>query len=127
MVSEQTASLLRDAVTYIDDCARPGEAIVALPDIPVIWFLADRPNVSRFDLAIPGAVDGEEIVLGMKSSAVRCVVMNPHMYPEFPPFKVLYPNVAAHLEEEYGVGRVLSPAEPHWFGMVRRGARFSPQ
>ena len=127
MVSGHTASLLREAVEYVDDCARPGEAIVALPDIPVIWFLADRPNVSRFDLAIPGAVDGDEIVLGMQSSAVRCVVMNPHMYPEFPPFKVLYPNVAAHLEEKYGVGRVLSPAEPHWFGMVRRGARFSPQ
>lgn len=127
MVSEHTASLLTEAVEYIDDCAKPGDAIVALPDIPVVWFLVDRPNVSRFDLAIPGAVDGEEIVLGMKSSTVRCVVMNPHMYPEFPPFKLLYPNVAAHLEAEFGVARVLSSSDPHWFGMVRRGSRFSPQ
>ncbi|MCH2186178.1 glycosyltransferase family 39 protein [Myxococcota bacterium] len=127
MVSEHTASLLTEAVEYIGDCAKPGDAIVALPDIPVIWFLVDRPNASRFDLAIPGAVDGKEIVLGMESNAVRCVVMNPHMYPEFPPFKVLYPDVAAHLEQQYGVARVLSSTDPHWLGMVRRGTLSGPQ
>ncbi|MDG2051975.1 MAG: glycosyltransferase family 39 protein [Myxococcota bacterium] len=127
MVSKRSASLLKGAVEYLNDCANPREAVVALPDIPVVWFLVDRPNASRFDLAIPGAVDGGEIVRGLRSKPVRCVVMNPHMYPEFPPFKVLYPDVAAHLEQQYGVARVLPGEDTHWVGLVRRGGPVSPQ
>ena len=119
-VSERDQALLVGAINFIEDCAKPGEAVVALPDIPVVWFLADRANASRFDLAIPGAVDEIEIVQGLRLTPIRCLVINPSMYPEFPPFKQLYPRLAATIEQDYRGGQVISAGNARWIGLVRR-------
>jgi len=119
-VSTRDRALYRGAVDFVDACAAPGEPILALPDIPVIWFLTDRPNPSPYDLAIPGNVDGSLIVERMHASGVRCVVMNPQMYPEFPPFKQLFPQLARALEREFRGERVIEGGGTKWVGLVRR-------
>ena len=70
--------------------------------------------------AIPGNVDGARIVAALHAAGVRCVVMNPRMYPEFPPFKQLFPGLARTLEREFRGERVIRGGETEWIGLVRR-------
>lgn len=119
-VSARDLELYRGAVAFVDACAAPGEPIVALPDIPIVWFLTDRPNPSPYDLAIPGNVDGGLIARRIHDAGVRCVVMNLRMYPEFPPFKQLFPELARTLEREFRGERVIAEDGAKWVGLVRR-------
>ncbi len=119
-VSSRDRGLLRGAVGFIETCSHPGEPILVLPDIPVLYFLADRPNPSPFDLAIPGNVDGERIAREAEAAGVRCAVFNPRMYPEFPPFEELFPGLAQHLETRFRVDREIRGGQALWLGLVRR-------
>ncbi|MDE0885961.1 MAG: glycosyltransferase family 39 protein [Myxococcota bacterium] len=119
-VSARDAELLGGAVRFIQECSEPGQPVLILPDIPVLYFLADRPNPSPFDLAIPGNVDGPLIARQADAAQVRCAVLNPRMYPEFPPFEQLFPELAAHLEREFRVVREIRGGNSVWLGMVRR-------
>jgi len=121
-VSPRDRDLYRGAVAFVHACAAPQEPILALPDIPVIWFLTDRDNPSPYDLTIPGRVDGGLIVRRMRASGVRCVVMNPRMYPEFPPFKQLFPRLARALERDFRGARMIVGGDTRWLGLVRRDA-----
>jgi hypothetical protein len=48
-------SPLRDAITFIRDRTAPGDPLFAYPVDPLVNFLADRPNPTRFDHFLPGA------------------------------------------------------------------------
>lgn len=92
----------------------------AAPDLPVLYFLADRSNPTRFDLVIPGNVSGAEIVASLEATGTRCVVYNPGMYLQFPPFAELFPEVAAHLESSFRPAVRLGSGDAAWQGLVRR-------
>ena len=119
-VSSRDRSLLRGAVGFIENCSEPGEPVLVLPDIPVVYFLANRPNPSPYDLAIPGNVDGERIAREAEAAGVRCAVLNPRMYPEFPPFEELFPGLAQHLDTRFRVGQVIRGGQANWLGLIRR-------
>jgi hypothetical protein len=119
-VSERDYALYRGAIAFVDACAAPGEPILALPDIPIVYFLTDRPNPSPYDLTIPGNVDADLIVRRIDEQSVGCVVLNPQMYPEFPPFKQLFPSLAATLERKFRGERIIEGGDTRWIGLVRR-------
>ncbi|MEE3327176.1 MAG: hypothetical protein VX252_07580, partial [Myxococcota bacterium] len=119
-VSPRSDALVTGAVTYLDRCARPGEPILVLPDIPIIYFLANRPNPSPFDLAIPGAVDGRMIIMRAEEAGVRCAVINPRIYPEFPALSEIYPRVHNYLAQGFQTVEVIKAGESQWLGMRRK-------
>ena len=119
-VSERDRDLLRGAVDFIEKCSEPGEPTLALPDIPIIYFLADRPNPSPYDLAIPGNVDGGKIVEGAETAGVRCVVLNPRMYPEFAGLEVLFPGLSRYLASHFYTSREIWGGRTLWLGLSRK-------
>ncbi|HIF95546.1 MAG TPA: hypothetical protein EYQ54_00715 [Myxococcales bacterium] len=119
-VSQPNRALIGGAVAFIQDCAEPGEPILVLPDIPILYFLTDRPNPSPFDLAIPGNVDGHLIIERSEAAGVRCAILNPRMYPEFPPFEQLFPDLARYVETRFQPVREIRGGGTHWIGLVRR-------
>jgi hypothetical protein len=122
-VSARELGLYRGAIDFVEGCAAPDEPILALPDIPIVWFLTDRPNPSPYDLAIPGNVDGGVIVRRMRAAGVRCAVLNTQTYPEFPPFKQLFPGVVRALERGFRTERVIDAGGTRWLGLVAVDAR----
>jgi hypothetical protein len=119
-VAPEQRALLRAATRFLEDCARPGEPVFAAPDLPVLYFLAARPNPTRFDLVIPGNVSAAEIVTALERTGTRCVVYNPRMYPQFRPFAELFPELAGHLESVFRRVELLPGREEGWQGLIRR-------
>ncbi len=124
-VSERMAGLLGGAVGFIDRCAAPGEDVFVAPDIPVVYFLTDRRTPQPHDLVIPGNVDGRMIAHRLEASDVRCVVFNPRMYPEFPPFATIFPDLAAYMQNRFVRVETFTGGGSEWYGLQRRagGAR----
>ena len=119
-VSERDRDLLRGSVDFIGKCSEPGEPTLALPDIPILYFLADRPNPSPFDLAIPGNVDASKIIEAAEAARVRCAVLNPRMYPEFPGLEVLFPALSRYLEDRFQPSREIRGGQTQWLGLSRK-------
>jgi hypothetical protein len=119
-VAPEQRALVRGAVRFLEGCARPGEPVFAAPDLPHLYFLAERPNPTRFDLVIPGNVSGAAIVESLERSATRCVVYNPRMYLQFAPLAEIYPEVASHLETRFARAAELRGGDALWVGLVRR-------
>jgi len=75
------ASVLDDLLADLESRTAPGEPILVLPWYPVLYFLADRPNPTRFDWLFPGYLDGEAgeraLIEEIDSSRVRVVVYSP--------------------------------------------------
>ena len=52
---------LRDAVAFVRDRTAPGEPLFAYPMDPLVNFLTDRPNPTRFDEFLPGALSARDM------------------------------------------------------------------
>ena len=52
---------LRDAVAFVRDRTAPGEPLFAYPMDPLVNFLTDRPNPTRFDEFLPGALSADDM------------------------------------------------------------------
>jgi hypothetical protein len=122
-VSERIAGLMRGSLEFVEACADPDEPILAVPDIPIVYFITDRPNPSPFDLTIPGQVDGRLIERQLVAQDVRCIVYNPQMYPEFPPMAQLFPDLFRFIQVEFEGERVIRGGDTEWAGLVRRERR----
>jgi hypothetical protein len=121
-VTAGQAELYRNAVAFVDRCAAADEAIFVAPYMPVVYFLTGRSNVSRYDLAIPGNVDGRRIVASLESAQTRCIVYNPVMYPEFAPFGRLFPKLSRYIELNYRTAEKIRGGGESWLGLVRKDA-----
>ncbi len=121
-VAESQAEIYRSAAAFIESCAPEGEPIFVAPHMPVVYFLTDRLNATRYDLTIPGDVEGDLIVAGLHTSKTRCVIYNPVMYPEFPPFEELFPEVKRYLARNYRVTHRIRGGNEIWLGMMRNRA-----
>ncbi len=119
-VSPRSHALITGSVHFLDRCAPEGAPVLALPDIPIVYFLAERPNPSPFDLAIPGAVDTQMIISRAEQAGVRCVILNPQIYPEFPPLYELYPRLHRYLAGTFQAAEIIQGGDSRWLGMVRR-------
>jgi hypothetical protein len=56
MVPVQVAEDTRGVVQYIQDNTPPGTPLLVYPAAPLLNFLSDRPNPTRFDHFLPGAL-----------------------------------------------------------------------
>jgi hypothetical protein len=125
-VSESQAAIYRSANRFIENCtarggsAQDNEPVFVAPYMPVVYFLADRSNATRYDLTIPGDVDGDLIIAGLHTSKTRCVIYNPVMYPEFPPFEELFPNVKRYLNRNFRITQQIRGGGETWLGMTRK-------
>lgn len=72
---------LDDLVADVRIRTKPGEPIVVLPWYPILYFLADRPNPTRFDWLFPGYLTSEAEVAAfideIDRSAAKVVVYSP--------------------------------------------------
>jgi hypothetical protein len=121
-VAPAVARDYRKAVAFLTACAPPGTPIFVAPDLPLLYFLADRPNPTPFELTIPGNVDGPGIVARLEATRTRCVVLKPDMYAQFAPFAELFPELVRYLDAAYERVEVLRPAPGPWYGLVRTAA-----
>ena len=112
--------IFRAATSFIERCAAPGEPIFVAPDMPLLYFATDRPNPSPFDLTIPGNVDGQLIRTRLAETRTRCIVFNPRMYLEFPPFEELFPELTEAFASEYALDTQIRGGTATWHGLVRR-------
>ena len=119
-VDARQKALLGGGTRFLAHCAKPGESVFVAPDMPLLYFLADRRNPTPFDLVIPGDVKGDVIVERLEASNTRCVVYNPKMYLQFAPFEELFPEVAQLLHESYRRAAVITWQNTEWYGLVRR-------
>jgi hypothetical protein len=124
-VSRDQRALLRGATRFLERCSRPGEPVFVAPDMPLVYFLADRRNPTPYDLVIPGAIDGALIVQRLASTGTDCIVYNPKMYLQFAAFDELFPDVAAHLASEYRQQALIEGEHSSWWGLVRQRKRGS--
>ena len=120
-VSADRAALYRSASAFIESCAAADDPIFVAPDIPLLYFISDRRNPTPYDLTIPGNVDGRLIIERLEASRTRCVVFNPRMYPEFPPFGDLFPDLEGYLGRSYRRTEIIRGGGTEWHGLVRRG------
>ena len=72
---------LDDLVADLRRRTQPGEPIVVLPWYPILYFLADRPNPTRFDWLFPGYLTTESEVARfldeIDRSSTKVVVYSP--------------------------------------------------
>ena len=121
-VSADEAALYRGALRFIESCAPPRAPIFVAPDMPLVYFLSDRPNPTPFDLVIPGKVEGPLIVERLEATATRCVVYGPRIYLQFAPFEELFPEVAELLRTRYREVVRIQGGSKEWLGLMRRDA-----
>ncbi len=77
----ERADQLDDLVADVRARTRPGEAIVVLPWYPIVYFLAERVNPTKFDWLFPGYLTSDAAVAGfldeIDRSDTRVVVYSP--------------------------------------------------
>jgi hypothetical protein len=65
---------------YIEKNAKSGEPILAVPDIPIFYFLSGHPNPTRFELFRPGRFPDTKtqvkVVEDIASAGVNLVILN---------------------------------------------------
>lgn len=125
-VSHDQRALLAGAARFLASCSQPGQPVFVAPDMPLVYFLAERRNPTPYDLVIPGAIDEALIVRRLDDSGTECIVYNPKMYLQFAAFDELFPEVAAHLTSEYRRETVIQGESTAWWGLVRQRTRQSP-
>jgi hypothetical protein len=77
LVPASTRDAVGGVVSYIRERTSPDESIFVYPTLPMFYFLADRPNATRFGHVYPGAATAEEqleIISRLEARRVRYVV-----------------------------------------------------
>jgi 4-amino-4-deoxy-L-arabinose transferase-like glycosyltransferase len=119
-LSSEQAKLYSAAAEFIERCAPPGEPIFAAPVLPMLYFLTDRPNPTRYDLWIPGDVHSGQAIHALERTHTRCLVYDPRMYLEYPPFETLFPELARYIAGTYQLATVMRAGDRQWHGLVRK-------
>ncbi len=114
---------IRRQVDQIEKRVPAGEPIFVAPAAPMYYFLANRPNPSRYPLILPGALDEEEVVRTLQSSPVRYALISDIAFDDFP-FAYVAPRVweyvVGHFRPADGAGWEVAPHEPYLYS---RGSR----
>jgi hypothetical protein len=86
LVRASTRDNIGRAAQYVAERTEPGEPMFAYPTVPVFYFLADRPNPTRFGHLFPGAateVEQQELILALERSSVRYVIWDQYWVDEW--------------------------------------------
>ncbi len=115
--TQSKARTYDEAAAWLRNCAAPAEPVLVAPDLALLYFLADRPNPTPYDLLIPGDIDEDVVV--RRAADVRCAVFRPGFFWQFGQFVDWFPKTSALLEREFRtVERI--PADPPGLQMMRR-------
>jgi hypothetical protein len=77
LVKPRTALEIGGAVNYVRSHTRPGDPLFAYPMLPIVNFLADRPNPARLSHFLRGALTPEDlanVVASLEANPPRYVV-----------------------------------------------------
>ncbi|HEX9726159.1 MAG TPA: glycosyltransferase family 39 protein, partial [Vicinamibacteria bacterium] len=114
---------IRRQVEQIEKRVPAGEPIFVAPAAPMYYFLAHRPNPSRYPLILPGAIDEEEVVRTLQNAPVRYALISDIAFENFP-FQSVAPRtwdyVVRHFRPADGAGWEVAPHEPYLYS---RGTR----
>lgn len=125
-VSKGLSEQIDDLVGEVQRRVPPGEPIFVAPALPMYYFLADRPNPTRFPLILPGALDEEEAVRELEASGVRHALIADFAFEKFT-FEYVAPKVWDYVRRSFGpaegAGLDRYPFPPY---LLRRGAREAP-
>jgi hypothetical protein len=119
-VAPDNAVILRKAVSFLQDCAAPGEPVYVAPDISGLFFLADRPNPTQYDILIPGDIDEHLLIEGLNAAGVECMVYNPRLYIHFRELSVHFPMFTYFAENEFTPVAELESGGFRWLGLRRQ-------
>jgi hypothetical protein len=79
-IKPELADALEKTVNLIHSKTMRDEKILAIPDIPIIYFLSDRKNPARHDLYLPGRLQGEgeeiQIIENFKKNPPKIIIYN---------------------------------------------------
>jgi hypothetical protein len=120
-IAPRDAQLYRAADDFLRRCAPEGEPVFVAPYMPVLYVTSGRANATPYDLLISIDVQETVVIEKMQSAGVNCVVFNPQMYVQFPPFERTFPKLADYLSTEFAeVGKVTA-GDAEW-KFLRRGS-----
>ena len=113
----QAAQILRQ-LEQIEERVPEGEPIFVAPSSPMYYFLANRPNPSRYPLILPGALDEEEVVRTLDLVPVRHALISDIAFESFP-FQYVAPVVWNYLYRHFkpaeGAGWDDAPFAPYLY------------
>jgi tetratricopeptide (TPR) repeat protein len=122
-VERWQAAEIRRQIAQIQVRVPQGEPIFVAPAAPMYYFLADRPNPTRFPLILPGALDEEEVVRRLSDKPVDYALISDIAFDSFP-FQHVAPRVFDYLMRHYrpaeGAGWDVAPHPPYLYS---RGTR----
>jgi tetratricopeptide (TPR) repeat protein/4-amino-4-deoxy-L-arabinose transferase-like glycosyltransferase len=114
---------IRRQIEQVEKRVPAGEPIFVAPAVPMYYFLADRPNPSRYPLILPGALDEEEVVRTLQNAPVRYALISDTAFENYP-FPYVAPRVWDYLIRHFrpadGAGWEVAPHEPYLYS---RGSR----
>jgi tetratricopeptide (TPR) repeat protein/4-amino-4-deoxy-L-arabinose transferase-like glycosyltransferase len=117
---------IRRQIEQIEKRVPAGEPIFVAPAAPMYYFLADRPNPSRYPLILPGALDEEEVVRTLQSAPVHYALVSDTAFENFP-FPYVAPRVwdyvVRHFRPADGAGWEVAPREPYLYSRGTRRER----
>lgn len=119
-VAPRDARLYRAADEFLRRCAPPGEPVFVGPYMPILYVTSGRANATPYDLLISIDVKETVVIERMESAGVNCVVFNPQMYVQFPPFERTFPKLAAYLSEEFAETGYVIAEDAKWVFLRRR-------
>jgi hypothetical protein len=110
----EQARMLGELVDYVKQTTAPGEAVGAMPYLPIALFLAERfaPHAASYIVwPFPEYPDRDQrIADALEQQATPLVLYNFTQFPSLPPMPEYAPQLYAYLVEHYEMERVFSEA-----------------
>jgi hypothetical protein len=111
-VTKNEARTLGSLLAYIDERARPDEAVAVLPYFPILQFLADRPGVDRSGYIVwpfPEVPDRDrQVIDSFERIRPELLVYSFNRLSGFPDVRDYAPELYTYLVESYELERVFS-------------------
>jgi hypothetical protein len=110
----EQARMLGDLVDYVKRTTAPGEAVGAMPYLPIALFLAERfaPHPASYIVwPFPEYPDRDQRIMdALEQQATPLVLYNFTQFPSLPPMPEYAPQLYGYLVEHYEMERVFSEA-----------------
>ena len=117
---------LANAIEYLRNRVRPGDAIFVARGEPLIYFATDTRNPTPYSGIIPGMRDEQERAILAVLEDVRYVVMSDIDQPLYTYYREELPRVQAHLERYFRIPGNYPVSKYNWVSVLARGPDRGP-
>ena len=97
-VSAPQAEEIRGILDYLEGETPEGAPILVIPEAPLYYFLADRPNPTPYPLVLPGSFDEEAFVASLNKVDV---ILYQDLTFDGTPVATLFPTLDRHLTAHF--------------------------